>query len=297
MKNICGIITALSTPFNDDESLRLEVIPELVDKLIEDGADGIFAAGSMGEAVSLNAEERIALARAAVKAINGRVPFIMGTGCIATKEVIELNARLEGEGIDALSVLTPIYWKTTQEEMYAHFCDIIKASKLPVIAYNIPRNTGNNIDPDTIGRLYQNAGLIGAKDSSGSFENFSGYIKNTGEDFLGIVGSDALILRGLQIGAKGAISAPSNMLTKVACAIYDRFVAGDPDGARDAQKDWDEALTLLRDIGSFPACFKRAVNHFTAPVGIPRRPLRPADEGKFRQVLPALEQIRAKYYR
>jgi 4-hydroxy-tetrahydrodipicolinate synthase len=56
-----------------------------------------------------------------------------------------------------------------------------------VIAYNIPRNTGNNIDPDTIGRLYQNAGLIGAKDSSGSFENFSGYIQNTGEDFLGIV--------------------------------------------------------------------------------------------------------------
>jgi 4-hydroxy-tetrahydrodipicolinate synthase len=199
------------------------------------------------------------------------------------------------EGIDALSVLSPIYWKTTQEEIYAHFCDIIEAAKLPVIAYNIPRNTGNNIDPDTIGRLYRNAGLAGAKDSSGSFENFSGYISSTGGDFLGIVGSDALILRGLEIGAQGAISAPSNMLTKVACAIYDRFVAGDLNGAQDAQKDWDTALNLLRDIGSFPACFKRAVNHFTAPVGIPRRPLRPADEGKFREILPALEEIRARY--
>ena len=296
INEIKGVITAMSTPFNDDESLNLAVVPELVDKLIGDGVGGIFACGSMSEAFSMDFDEKIALCKAAVKAVNGRVPFIMGTSSNTTREVIALNERLADEGVDAFSVLSPIYWQTSQEEIYAHFCDIIDVPSVPVIAYNIPRNTVNNIDPETIGRLYRDKGLVGAKDSSGSFDNFSGYIKNTGDSFLGIVGSDALILKGLQIGAKGAISAPSNMLTKVVCAIYDRFIAGDMTGAQEAQSDWDAILAALRDIGTFPACFKYAVNHFTANVGIPRRPLRPASKAKFDAILPRLLEYKEKYY-
>ena len=299
MKNISeikGIITAMSTPFAGDESLNLDVVPQLVDKLIDDGIDGIFACGSMGEAFSLSFDEKVAMCKATAKAVNGRVPFIMGTSSNTTKEVIELNKRLEGEGADAISVLSPIYWQASQEEMYAHFSDIIDAAKVPIIAYNIPRNTVNNVAPETIGRLYKDKKLAGAKDSSGNFDNFSGYLKNTGDDFVGIVGSDALILKGLQIGGKGAISAPSNMLTKVVCAIYDRFMAGDIAGAQDAQKDWDDILEIIKGIGTFPACFKFAVNHFTAPVGIPRRPLRPGSAEKFDAIMPVLNDYRAKYY-
>jgi len=227
MKEIKGIITALSTPMHADESLKLDVLEQLIERLIADGVGGIFVAGSMGEGISLSLEEKVSLAKSAARIINGRVPLLAGTGAITTREVIQANARLADVGVDAFSVLAPSYWKPSQEEIYRHFSDIIAASPVPVMVYNIPRNTGNNVEPETIGRLYRQAGLAGAKDSSGDIANLEGYIRQTGDDFTMLVGSDALILKGLSLGAKGAISAPSNMLTRIPCAIYSRFAAGD----------------------------------------------------------------------
>ena len=292
---IKGLIPAMATPMHDDGSLNLDAVKPLVEKLLEGGAYGIFATGSMGEAASLSLEERMQVVRAAVKAADGRVPVLAGTGFVTTEETIRMTKQCEDEGVAAVSVITPCYWKLTQEAIYRHYAAVIHATTLPVFVYNLPNNSGNNVDPETVGKLYREEGLKGAKDSCAVWSNTKAYMDVTGDDFTMLVGEDTLCLDGLKYGAKGNISAPSNTFTYVMAAIYNRFVAGDIKGAEEAQEDWNRLLKLFGSIGSFPGNYKLTTSRLTSDVGMARLPVLPADEEKFNAILPAAKEIAAKY--
>lgn len=292
---IKGLIPAMATPMHEDGSLNVEAIAPLAEALIAGGAYGLFVAGSMGEAASLSKEERLRALRATVKAVNGRVPVIAGTGFPTTAETIEMTRMCEGEGAAAVSVITPYYWKLSQEAIYRHYASVIHATTLPVFAYNLPNNTGNNVEPETIGRLYREDGLAGAKDSCAVWENTRGYMDVTGDNFCMLIGADSLCLQGLKYGAKGAISAPSNVFTKVMVSIYDRFVAGDIEGAEQAQADWNRITDLLGSTGAFPGSVKLAVNMLTSEVGPARLPVIPASKERMQEILPELRAIAEKY--
>ena len=292
---IHGIIPAMATPMHADGSAAPELVKPLVDKLIERGADGIFAIGSMGEAASLSCEERLQVIRAAVKAADDRVPVLAGTGFVTTEETIRMTKMCRDEGIAAFSVITPFYWKLSQEAIYRHYASVIEATETPVFVYNLPKNTGNNVEPETVGKLYREAGLKGAKDSSAVWENTKGYLDQVGDDFTMLIGEDALCLKGLQYGAAGAISAPSNTYTRVITSIYDRFIAGDMAGAEEAQQDWNEIIRIMGLIGTFPQNFKRITNAVTCTVGPARLPVPPADESRVQEVLEKAGKIAEKY--
>ena len=129
---IKGLIPAMATPMYENGAVNTDLIKPLVDKLIENGAYGVFAVGSMGEAASLGLEERLQIIRATVKAADGRIPVLAGTGFVTTEETIRLTKILEGEGVEAVSVITPFYWKLTQEALYRHYASIIEKTSLPV---------------------------------------------------------------------------------------------------------------------------------------------------------------------
>ena len=292
---IKGIIPAMATPMNEDGTLHLEAIEPLVDKLIEAGASGLFACGSMGEAASLDPKERLQVIRATVKAAKGLVPVLAGTGYVTTRETILMTRMCEDEGVAAVSVITPYYWKMSQEALYRHYAAVIASTKLPVFAYNLPGNTGNNLDPDTLGRLYRQEGLKGAKDSSACWENTRGYMDAVDEGFTMLVGEDTLCLQGLEYGSKGSISAPSNACTAVIAAIYSRFTEGDLPGARQAQEDWNQIIRLMGSTGAFPGNYKLAAGRLTSPLGPARLPVLPADPAVLEAVLPEIRAILARY--
>lgn len=233
--------------------------------------------------------------RATVKAVDGRVPVLAGTGFVTTAETIRMTRMCEGEGVAAVSVITPSYWRMSQEALYRHYASVIHATTLPVFAYNLPQNTGNNLDPETVGKLYRQEGLAGAKDSCAVWENTKGYMDQVDDGFCMLVGEDTLCLEGLKYGSKGSISAPSNAYTYVMAAIYNRFVAGDLEGAQQAQDDWNFIIRRFNAVGAFPGLVQAHHQPPDQRRGPRRAPVLPADEAKLNELLPELEAVAAKY--
>lgn len=270
---IKGIITAMVTPFDAEQNIDAAATEKLVEKLIQKGVGGIFILGTNGEFHVLSDDEKVEFAKIVIAAVNHRVPVYVGTGGNSTKQVIELSKRMEEAGADALSVITPFLVPVSQAELVAHYKRVAASVKLPIVLYNIPKNTGVNIAPESAQELAAVSNIIGIKDSSGDINNIEAYIKaGEGQEFFVLSGSDSLILKALKIGAVGAIAATSNLLTDIDVAIYQNFVNGN---LEEAQKNQDaiEALRAVLKLGTVPSIIKRCVTLSGIDVGPARYPV------------------------
>lgn len=285
---IRGIIPAMVTPFNEDETLNTDALRRLTQHLIAGGVHGLFPTGSQGEFYALTAGERQHIWEVVLEEANGRVPVYAGTGAVTTREVIALNRLAERAGIQAVSVLTPYFIDPTQEELYHHYCAIAEATSLPVILYNNPGRTGGlTLSAELVARLACHPNIMGIKDSSGDFSLTMTYLSSTPEDFAVLLGRDTLIFAGLVHGARGAITATANVAPRVGAEIYDAFIAGDSPRALAAQ----EQLAPLRQafsLGTFPVVIKEALTMIGIPAGPARSPVTPMTpdrRAKLRNVL------------
>jgi 4-hydroxy-tetrahydrodipicolinate synthase len=273
-----GIITAMVTPFDENQEINPKATKQLIDKLINAGVDGIFILGTNGEFHLLTDEEKVAFAKLVIDEVNKRVPVYVGTGGNSTREVIALSKKMEAIGADALSVITPFFLVPTQEEVIKHYKAIASAVKIPIILYNIPKNTGMNLEPNTVAELSKVKNIAGIKDSSGKIENIQSYIEAAkGEDFSVLSGSDSLILKALLLGATGAIAATSNLLTDLDVSIYQNFLKGDMEAAEKAQKDIDVLRGVLK-LGTVPSILKKSVELSGIQVGPARLPVTEPNE-------------------
>lgn len=270
-----GIITPILTPMNTDESVNHEELKNQIDRLIEGGVHGIFVFGTNGEAYILDKHEKIEVLKTAIDHINGRVPVYAGTGAISTKETIELSVEAEKLGADVLSIITPSFAVASQKELYDHYAEVAKHVNIPIVLYNIPARTGNKLLPETVARLAKDIeNIIGAKDSSGNWDNLQSYINLTKEldkDFYVLSGNDALILSGLKEGGTGGIAGCSNVYPKTMSSIYDLFKEGKLEEAQEAQ----ESIKSFREVfkyGNPNTIVKKAVNLLGYSVGECRRP-------------------------
>jgi len=270
---IKGIITAMVTPFDANQNINAAATKQLVEKLISKGVSGIFILGTNGEFHVLSDDEKIEFAKIVIKAVAKRVPVYVGTGGNNTKQAIELSQQMEKAGADALSVITPFLVPISQSELVEHYKKIADSVKLPILLYNIPKNTGINIDKKSVEELAKVKNILGIKDSSGDINNIASYIKaGEGQDFHVLSGSDSLILKALKIGAVGAIAATSNLLTSIDVAIYKNFVAGDLEAAQKNQ-DAIETLRAVLKLGTVPSVIKRSVTLSGIDVGAARYPV------------------------
>lgn len=266
--DIKGIIVPIVTPLYEDESLNLEELRKQIDRMIEAGIDGIFCFGTNGEGFILNGQEKEAVLRTAIDQVHGRVPVYAGTGCISTKETIEQSQMAERLGADVLSIITPSFAKASQEELYQHYKAVAAAVNLPILLYNIPARTGNALDPETVDRLAEIPNIVGAKDSSGNWENLKAYIAVAKEhhNFKILSGNDSLILNGLKEGGAGAIAGCANVYPHVLASIYDYFTAGEMKEAQEAQ-DSIASFRAVFPYGNPNTIVKKAVNLLGYPVG------------------------------
>ena len=279
-----GIIPAMVTPFTSDDKINEQSLRQMTNYLIEGGVHGLFAVGSQGEFWALDADEKRQVFEIVIDETQGRVPVYAGTGAVTTREAIQLTQMAEQVGADAVSVLTPFFLSLNQDELVDFYTEIAGSTSLPVVLYNNPGRTGNNISVETVAKLARDVeNIISIKDSSGDLQLSAEYVRRTGDDFYVLMGRDTLIYGGLLYGAAGSIAASANVKPSLLVEIYDAFLEGDLKRSLEAQR----ALAPLRlafGLGTFPSVVKEAVNMIGIDVGRSRAPVGPLAPDKFKQL-------------
>lgn len=272
MTEIKGIIAAMQTPMYEDGSINENEIRRQIRRQIAAGVDAVFCLGTNGEFYIMDKEEKIRVMEIFVDEVKGKVPVYAGTGCVSTKETIELSMKAQEIGVDVLSVITPYFASLSQEELYTHYEALASAVDLPIVLYNIPARTGASLTPATVGRLADLNNIAGVKDSSGNFNNILQYIEMTREkNFAVLSGNDALILWTLLAGGTGGITAIANILPEIMVDIYHNFVYGNLENAKKAQSSIGPIRECFK-YGNPNSIVKCATNLIGQPVGPCRAP-------------------------
>lgn len=292
---IKGIIPPIITPMNEDESINEKELRNQVNRQIKGGVHGLFPFGTNGEGYILSEQEKEQVLEIVIDETKGRVPVYAGTGCISTKDTIRQSQMAKTLGADVLSIITPSFAAASQNELYDHYKAVADAVDMPIVLYNIPARTGNALAPATVAKLSKIENIVGAKDSSGNFDNMLQYIEQTRDsgDFSILSGNDSLILWNLLAGGTGGIAGCANVFPEVMASIYDYFIAGEIKKARKAQDS----------IRSFRACFKygnpntivkTAVSLLGYPVGKCRAPFNQVPEEGIEALKKVLEENHIK---
>src|SRR5690348_12005042 len=205
-----GCLTALVTPFKGGK-VDFEALTRLVEWQIEQGVDGIVSVGTTGESATLDVDEHVAVISSTVKAARGRVPVIAGAGGNATSEALALTKASEQAGADALLHVTPYYNRPSQEGMFRHFEAIAKATKLPIILYNVPTRTACDLLTDTVVRLADFDNIVAIKDATGNLVRGSELVAKVGDRISILSGDDGTAFPLYAVGARGVISVVSNV--------------------------------------------------------------------------------------
>jgi len=234
-----GIIAALTTPFKD-ECIYPEKLRENIDKYNATGLSGYVIAGSTGESAYLSDDECITLIREAKKSSSKNKKIIAGTARESVKNTVDLTNRAADAGADAALVCTPHYYKSdmTHTALKKYYLSLAEKSRIPIIIYNIPQNTGISVDKELIITLLKHPHILGIKDSSGNltfFEEISPYLSPE-KSFL--LGAGSLIFPGLVMGASGGILRLASVVPRLCTQLYELYT----------NKKWEKAKKLQLDL-------------------------------------------------
>jgi 4-hydroxy-tetrahydrodipicolinate synthase len=227
-----GSIPALITPFRDGR-VDIKAFEAFVEWQIAEGSHGLVPCGTTGESPVLSEDEFAAVVGAAVKIAKGRVPVIAGTGSNSTAHAIELTQLAQKLGADAALIVTPYYNRPTQDGLYLHFEAIAKATRLPVLLYNVPKRTSVDIAVDTVGRLAKIANIVGIKDATADVARATQQRAACGPKFALISGEDGTALGFNAHGGVGCISVTANVAPRLCSEFQIACRKGDYATARE----------------------------------------------------------------
>ncbi len=285
MLELKGVIPALTTPFREDRSLDLDGFRELVETVIADGVHGIVPNGCTGESWALDDDERAAVFKATVEQTAGRVPVVPGCGAMSAKAAIAKIRQAEKAGCDAVMVQPPWYVMPSESDVYDYYKEIIGASELPVMVYNIPRRTGINLSLDLVDRLADEPKVIAIKESSKDWLFLSQVIRRVSGRINVLSGfANLLGLAAITEGAVGYVDSSTPVLGRRSVDFYEAAISGDTTRARPMQKAMANLNAGFFGVGTFPAGIKVALDMLGRPGGWPRDPIKPLDAGQREQI-------------
>ncbi|MBJ31685.1 MAG: 4-hydroxy-tetrahydrodipicolinate synthase [Acidimicrobiaceae bacterium] len=273
------VITAMITPFNDDDALDLDGAVELARWLVEQGNDGLVLAGTTGESPTLTHDEQIALVEAVVGAVDCHV--IAGAGSNDTVAAVELTERCTAAGADAILTVTPYYNRPSQAGLFEHFRVVAESTDLPVMLYDIPPRSNRKIETATMLRLADEvANVVAVKDAAGDLPETARLVAAAPDDFEVYSGEDALTLPLLAVGAVGVVSVASHWATPETVAMMDAYFSGDVAGATVANQRLIESWDFESgDRKPNPIPTKAMMKVLGLPGGDCRLPMGPEPEG------------------
>jgi len=201
------------TPFKEDGSVNYDIAAKLAAYLANNGTDTLVVCGTTGESPTLTWEEEYQLFIVVLEAVKGKASVVAGCGSNSTKEAIAATEKAAKIGIHGTLQVVPYYNKPPQAGLYQHFQAIAQACPdLPLLLYNVPGRTGQNLQPETVARLAEVKNIVGIKESRGNIDQVSEIRRLTPKEFWIYSGDDYMTLSLLAIGANGVVSVASHLV-------------------------------------------------------------------------------------
>jgi 4-hydroxy-2-oxoglutarate aldolase len=284
-----SIFPAVPTVFDLQFNLDLERLQANLEPLVAVGLPGVVIGGSNGEFVTQSPDERVAAVAAARAVLPGDRILIAGSAMESTAATSELVQRMAEAGADAALVLTPHYYTSamTDAALIAHYQAVADTSPIPILLYNMPPNTGLDLSWKVICTLAEHPQITGLKDSSGNLVKLGQLVSEVGPDFQLLVGSGALLLPALALGAAGCVAALANVAGGAMLQLREKFMAGDWEAARALQLPLiavNQAITAEHGIAGLKAALEM-LGMAGGPVRPPLTALSDSARQELRQVL------------
>lgn len=270
-----GLGIALVTPFASDCSVDYDVLKNLLDYQLKNGADFFCILATTGETPTLTKDEKQKIKELVVEKVGDKVPILIGCGGNNTADVVNELQTADFSGIDGILSVCPYYNKPSQEGLYQHFKAIAGATNMPVVLYNVPGRTGVNLKAETTVRLARDCeNIVAIKEASGSLEQVDEIIKNKPDGFDVISGDDALTFPMIACGAAGVISVIGNALPKEFSRMIRLEMKGEIESARKIHHKFTDLFNLLFVDGN-PAGVKAMLHEMGMIENVLRLPLVP----------------------
>jgi N-acetylneuraminate lyase len=286
-KKIEGLIAATFTPFYEDGSLNIDMIPSLVDKLAKDGVKGIFVCGSNGEGPNMTIDERKLVAEAFVKAAAGRLKIIVHVGHSSIADARDLAKHAAAIGADAFASVAAFYFKPGSVRNLVNCMREIAsaAPSLPFYYYHIPHLTGVGMDMVAFLEMAENEipNLAGIKYTAPTIQEYQSCLNFKKGRFDILYGLDELLLPALSVGAKGAIGSTYTFAAPLYLETIKAFNKGDLNAAREAHAYMVEVIRILLQYPPIPGqkAIMKMLGWDMGPCRLPLSTLSPEDHENF----------------
>ncbi len=295
--NLKGTTVAMVTPFTKEDEVDEAGMRDNINYLIDNGVDGLLAAGTTGESATITHDEQRKMIDVLVDEVDGKVKAIAGAGSNSSKEALGLVQYAENAGADAALVITPYFNKPQQHGLVEHYKLLNEKTNIPLVVYNVPSRTGTDIDVETIVEIAKLEGVVAIKEANPDMDKVSATLKRLQdekvEDFMVLSGNDNLTLPMISLGAEGVISVVANVDPARMSQMVNAALEGDyPRAVKFHYELYDLMKVLFVESNPVPA--KDFLNLMGRPAGHVRLPLAPMkDENtvKLTRVLNELDLI------
>ena len=294
IKKIEGILAATFSTFDENGSLDLSLVPKVVDKLVEDGVQGIYIGGTNGEGMSLTLEERMAIAEAYMKAIDKRILLFVHVGHSSIKSAQILAAHAKKIGADAISAVAAFYFKPSSAENLANcMAEIASAApETPFYYYHMPAVTGVTISVLDFLKFAETKipSLVGVKYTAHTLHEFQSCLNYANGRYDILYGYDELLLPALSIGAKGAIGSTYSFAAPMYLKVIKLFKEGKLTEATAIHYQCVQMIGILGKLSPIPTQ-KQILKLLGVDLGGCRLPLISLTDEKANEVKEYLESV------
>jgi 4-hydroxy-tetrahydrodipicolinate synthase len=286
-----GTGVALVTPFSEDKKIDFVSLKKVIDYCIDGGVNYLGSLGTTGESVVLSDKEKQDVLTKTVEFVNGRVPVVAGFGGNNTQQIIDELKSFDLTGIDAILSSSPNYSKPTQEGLYQHYKALAENSPLPIILYNVPGRTAQNVSAQTTIRLANDfKNIIAIKEASNNIPQCMEIAKHTPANFLLLSGDDIHALPMMSFGCKGVISVVAQAAPKTFTTMVNEGLKGNFEAATKAQFAVQDLIYQIFEENN-PAGIKAALHALGICKNELRLPLVPASEGLYKRIAAEVKKL------
>ncbi|MCD8261436.1 MAG: dihydrodipicolinate synthase family protein [Bacteroides sp.] len=293
-----GIIPPLVTPLLDNDTLDVEGLERLIERLIAGGVHGLFILGTTGEAQSISYELRRQMIRETARINRGRLPLLVCISDTSITESINLASLAAENGADAVVSAPPYYYTPSQVELAEFYLDLVEQLPLPLFLYNMPSHTKVNFAPDTIRRIAENPKVIGFKDSSANTVYFQS-VMTAMKDIPGfsmLVGPEEITGEIVLMGGHGGINGGANMFPELYVNLYNVAERGDLQEVRRLQQTIMQISMTIYTVGKYGSSYLKGVKCVLGILGVcndhlaaPFYKFEEPEKERIRQALQALQ--------
>ncbi len=290
MAHFEGVFPAIITPMSrSDGKLNEAAFREVMEFNIQAGVHGFWVAGGTGESVLLDDEENMRIAQIAADQSRGRIKNIMHVGAPTTERAAKMAENAAKAGVEAVCCVPPFFYRQSDAAIVEHYRVVAAAADIPLFVYNLPQSTGVEITPELMARIQERVPqLKGLKHSALTFGNVRAFA-DMGLDCL--IGSSALMLPALTIGATGMVDGPPNFAPELWVEVWNAWNAGDIQRAMAAQERATRATALVRLYGNHPTSKFILSERLGIDCGDPRPPGQPLNAEQKKVILKKMQEL------